>query len=73
MIVGDIIYNDEVDFNANYAIYKCKSDVCWDETEPIISTAKNGYGKPLDAILDMEVQYMTISNNELIIEVLDES
>lgn len=23
MTVGDIIYNDNFDFNANYAIYKC--------------------------------------------------
>lgn len=26
MTVGDIIYNDNFDFNANYAIYKCKPD-----------------------------------------------
>lgn len=75
MTVGDIIYNDNFDFNANYAIYKCKPDMCWDETEPFFSTLKDGYDKPLDAILDtildMPVKYLTIHDNVLIIEVPD--
>lgn len=71
MTVGDIIYNDNFDFNANYAIYKCKPDMCWDETEPFFSTSKDGYDKPLNAILNMPVKYLTIHDNVLIIEVPD--
>lgn len=71
MTVGDIIYNDNFDFNANYALYKCKSGMCWDETKPFLSTLKDGYDKPLDAVLDMPVKYLTIHNNVLIIEVPD--
>lgn len=73
MLVGDVIYNDDFDFNANYAIYKCKPNISWQETEPIFSTAKDGYSKPLDAILDLKVKYMTIHGKVLIIEALDES
>ena len=58
MTVGDIIYNDNFDFNANYAIYKCKPDMCWDETEPFFSTSKDGYDKPLNAILNMPVKFL---------------
>ena len=45
--------------------------MCWNETEPFLSTLKNGYDKPLDAILDMPVKYLTIPDNVLIIEVPD--
>lgn len=71
MTVGDIIYNDNFDFNANYAIYKCKPDMCWNETEPFFSTSKDGYDKPLNAILNMPIKYLTIHDNVLIIEVPD--
>lgn len=72
MTVGDVIYNDQFDFNANWAIYKCKSGQCWhDFDEPFLSTLKNGYDKPLDAVLDMPISYLTINNNILIIEVED--
>lgn len=73
MLVGDIIYNDEFDFNANYAIYICETNTSWQEVEPIFSTARDGYGKPLDAILDLSVGYITIHENVLIIETLYES
>ncbi len=72
MLVGDVIYNDGFDFNANYAIYKYKPDTSWQESEPIFSTAKDGYGKPLNAILDLKVKYMTIHGKVLIIEALSE-
>lgn len=71
MTVGDIINNTTFDFNANYAIYKCPSGICWHETEPIFSTKEN---KNLtDDILNLKVIYMTISDNHLIIETSDET
>ena len=70
MIIGDIVYNDTFDFNANYAIYKCDENTTWDEAgKPIFSTKYNGYGKPLATILDLKVKYVTIRDNTLIIEV----
>lgn len=73
LTVGDVIFNDHFDFNANYAVYKCKPNTCWNENEPIVSTLKDGYNKPLDAILDMKIDYMTISDNILIIEASEQS
>lgn len=74
MLVGDIIYNDNFDFNANYAIFQCnKKEVWYDKDKPIYSTAQNGYSKPPAKILDLSVKYLTISDNVLIIEVPDES
>ena len=68
MIVSDVIFNDEIDFDADYAVYEYKEGICWQETEPIASTAKDGFSKPLSSILDMEIRCMTIHNNVLIIE-----
>lgn len=68
MLVGDIIYNDEFDFNANYAIYELHNEKCWHELEPIFSTKKDGFKKPLDKILDMKVEYITVDDMTLIIE-----
>lgn len=70
MLVGDIIYNDDFDANLNYAIYDCPKgcEKVWRESDEIWSTLKNGYGKPLDKILDRQVGYITISDNILIIE-----
>ena len=68
MLVGDIVYNDNFDFNANYAIYEYKASKPWYELEPVFSTMKDGFIKPLDRILDMKVVYVTISGEVLIIE-----
>ena len=51
MLVGDIIYNDDFDFNANYAIFQCnKKEVWYDKDKPIYSTIENGYSQPTSAI-----------------------
>ena len=70
MLVGDIIYNDYFDCNCNYAVYDCseKGAVHDDGGKLVSSTLRDGYRKPLDAILDLEVRYLTINNNVLIIE-----
>ena len=69
MLVGDFIYNDEFDFNANYAIYECDENTVWNEAgKPIYSTANNGYGKPPAIILDRKVKYMAIHDDTLILE-----
>lgn len=71
MLVGDLVYNDDFDCNCNYIIYDCtEPDVQhWCSNAKILfDTARDGYGKPLDAILDMKVKYITLSNNQLIIE-----
>ena len=43
MLVGDIIYNDSFDFNANYGLYDVSDGRSWHEQEkPIISTIPGG-------------------------------
>lgn len=68
MLVRDIIYNDTFDFNANFAVYECNGDACWQEVEPVFSTAKDPWPDPWDSIMSMTVKYLTIHNNVLIIE-----
>ena len=36
----------------------------------IFSTLINGYGKPLNSVLDMKIKYITTHNNILIIEAI---
>lgn len=67
MLVGDLIYSDSFDANCNYAIYNCRDGKQWREAPVLFSTLKDGYGKPVDEILDMHVGYITISDNVLII------
>lgn len=69
MLVGDLIYNDEFDCNCNYAIYDSSDGKQYgDGAELVFSTVRDGYGKPLNRILDMKVSYITIQESCLIIE-----
>lgn len=68
MLVGDLIYSDDFDANCNFAVYDCHDGKLWNESPVLFSTLKDGYGKPLDKILDMHVRYLTITDNVLIIE-----
>ena len=70
MLVGDLVYNDNFDCNCNYEIYDCTEDGRqWgDGAELIFSTKVNGFKKPLDSILDMEIKYITTSERTIIIE-----
>ncbi len=69
MIVSDLVYSDDMDFNANYEIYDCTEDgkQYGDGAERIFCSRTDGY-KPMSAILDMKVKYLTINENTLIIE-----
>lgn len=65
MIISDLIYNDDLDANCNYAIF----DGCWNDGGKCVwSTKENGYHKPLDELLDKKVRYITVHDNTLIIE-----
>lgn len=70
MLVGDLIYNDNFDCNCNYQVYDCTNpDVQWGEGAGLLHcTKRDGYHKPKDEILDMEIGYITTHDNILIIE-----
>lgn len=70
MLVGDLVYNDDFDCNCNYEIYDCTEEgKQWgDGAEVIFSTKTDGFKKPLDAILDMKIKYITTNENAIIIE-----
>lgn len=72
MLVGDLVYHDDFDCNCNYTIYDCTEDgKQWGDVANIIfSTLINGYGKPLNSVLDMKIKYITTHNNILIIEAI---
>lgn len=69
MLVGDLVYNDNLDFDCNYEIYDCtEEDRQWgDGAELIFSTKTKGFRKPLDCILDMKIKYITTSEMAIII------
>ena len=70
MLVGDLVYSDDFDCNCNYEIYDCTEDgKQWgDGAELIFSTKMDGFHKPLNDILDMEIRYITTNENAIIIE-----
>lgn len=70
MLVGDLIYNDYFDCDCNCKIYDCTHDDAHynNGAKCIYDMAREGYHKPLDKILDMQVSYITIVENHLIIE-----
>ena len=70
MLIGDLVYNDDFDCNCNYEIYDCTEDEKqWGTCADVIfSTKTNGFTKPLDAILDMKIKYITTNENTIIIE-----
>ena len=70
MLVGDLVYNDNFDCNCNYEIYDCTEEgKQWgDGAEVIFSTKTDRFKKPLDAIIDMKIKYITTNENAIIIE-----
>lgn len=72
MLVGDLVYNDEFDYNCNYEIYDCTEDGIQygDGAEVIFSTKIDGWHKPLAEILDMRIKYITTSEYTIIIEAI---
>lgn len=69
MLVGDLVYNDNFDYNCNYDIYDTSDGKQWaDGAELIFSTGRDEFRKPLDRILDMNIKYITVTEHTLIIE-----
>lgn len=72
LTVGDILNNQEFDFNANFAIYECSKDVTWNDLDaPAYDTKLSDKDNktPLELLYDREIEYMTIHDHTLIIEV----
>lgn len=72
LMVGDILNNQEFDFNANFAIYECSKDVTWNDLDaPVYDTKLSDKDNktPLELLYDREIEYMTIHDHTLIIEV----
>lgn len=65
LLVGDLIYNDELELNCNYVVYDCRYSDFWQE---VLYDSEVDKFKPLDIILDMRVKCITVSENKLIIE-----
>ena len=70
MLVGDLVYNDYFDCDCNYRVYDCTAeDTHYDKgAKCIYDAVRDGNRKPLDAVLDMQVLYLTVTNNCIIIE-----
>lgn len=67
MLVGDLIYIDNFNLTADYAIYNCAEGKFWYQERPVFNS-KTDRGKPKDKILDLEIKYITVQNNVIIIE-----
>lgn len=70
MLVGDLVYNDYFDCDCNHRVYDCTAeDTHYDNGGKCIYDAvRDGNRKPLDAVLDMQVLYLTVTDNCIIIE-----
>lgn len=70
MLVGDLVYNDYFDCDCNHRVYDCTAeDTHYDNgTKCIYDAVRDGNRKPLDAVLDMQVLYLTVTDNCIIIE-----
>lgn len=71
MLVGDLIYNDDFLVNTNVAVFlfDCSgTDASWHEKEAVFDSRRDGWHKPLAAILDLKIKYITTDDNCIIIE-----
>lgn len=71
MLVGDLVYNDDFDLNANYDVFDCTDGRTHNDcAELVFSTRRDGYRRPLSWILDMRIKYITVNpkNNVIVIE-----
>lgn len=67
LLVGDLIFDDDVELNCHYAVYDCRYGESWQKAEVLYDSETDKF-KPLDIILDMRVKNINISENKLIIE-----
>lgn len=70
MLVGDLVYNDDFDVNTNYAVFDCSNNTeeTWHEKEAVFDSRRDGWHKPLAAILDLKIKYITTDGDCIIIE-----
>lgn len=70
MLVGDLVYNDYFDCDCSCKVYDCitADDHYNSGAACIYDTVRDGNRKPLDAVLDMQVLYLTVTDNCIIIE-----
>lgn len=70
MLVGDLVYNDYFDCDCNHRVYDCTAeDTHYDNgAKCTYDAVRDGNRKPLDAVLDMQVLYLTVTDNCIIIE-----
>lgn len=70
MLVGDLVYNDNFDCDCSCKVYDCTTadDHYNSGAACIYDTVRDGNRKPLDAVLDMQVLYLTVTDNCIIIE-----
>ena len=60
MILSDLIYNNNLELNTDYKIYRQNTLVC--ESTQV-------YHKPKDELLDADVAALSVENNTLIITI----
>ena len=60
MILSDLIYNNNLELNTDYKIYRQNTLVC--ESTPV-------YHKPKNELLDADVTALSVKNNTLIITI----
>lgn len=70
MLVGDLVYNDYFDCDCSCKVYDCTTadDHYNSGAACIYDTVRDGNRKPLDAVLDMQVLYLTVTDNCIIFE-----
>lgn len=68
MLVGDLIYSDSFDVDCRCIIYDCREkESIWCTSEVLYDSEKAIF-KPSDWILDLGIKYITVLDNQLIIE-----
>lgn len=60
MILSDLIYNDNLELDTDYEVYRQNILVC--KSTPV-------YHKPKDELLDADITALSIKNNTLIITI----
>ena len=70
MILSDLIFDTEMDVNCKYKVYECSKGSTTHHDAPLVYSSED-INKPLDSLLDERIQYITIINNTLIIEVVE--
>lgn len=71
LLVGDLIFDEDVELNCHYAVYDCRYGESWQKAEVLYDSETDKF-KPLDIVLDMRVKNISVSENKLIIEASDD-